>query len=156
MKWKLANSAANSNILAGFGSCVFGCDFDSDHGQHVGNLIDQKTLPFHYTMEGIFNTIVIKCDFLISLWRVITAQAIEKTSIGLLDHINIPLVERQQKRQGLEDDHPRLFIADVFKGQWTDKVKETVSKSHGKTVSIPANWKNYFQPLDLPVKETEE
>ena len=37
-----------------------------------------------------------------------------------------------------------LFIADVFKGQWADKVKSLIGKHHGKMVPGPHNMTNYF------------
>ncbi|MEO0687884.1 MAG: hypothetical protein AAFY76_23225 [Cyanobacteria bacterium J06649_11] len=46
------------------------------------------------------------------------------------------------------------MIADVFKAQWTDKVKDLVEKHHGKMVPVPRNMTNYFQPLDLTVNRS--
>ena len=43
------------------------------------------------------------------------------------------------------------MIADVFKGQWTDKLKILIEKHHGKMVPVIHNMTNYFQPLDLKV-----
>ena len=42
-----------------------------------------------------------------------------------------------------------LVISDVFKGHWTDKVKDLVRELNGKMVPVPNNWTNYFQSLDL-------
>ena len=52
------------------------------------------------------------------------------------------------------DQMPWLLISDVFKGQWTDKVKDLVRESKGKMVPVPSNWTNYFQPLDLTVNKS--
>ena len=48
------------------------------------------------------------------------------------------------------------MIADVFKGQWTDKVKSLIEKHPGKVVPVPHNMTNYFQPLDLTVDQSCE
>lgn len=77
----------------------------------------------------------------------------EKTKVELLRQIVIPFVEKKRKLMKLPDNHPWLLIADVFKAQWTDVVKEIVSKSHRKIVPIPNNWTNHFKPLDLSVKK---
>ena len=42
----------------------------------------------------------------------------------------------------------RLLIADMFKGQLTNKVKILIEK-YVKIVPVPHNMTNYFQPLDL-------
>ena len=49
---------------------------------------------------------------------------------------------------------PWLLISDVFKGQWTQNVKDLVRESNGKMVPVPNNWTNYFQPLDLTVNKS--
>ena len=49
-----------------------------------------------------------------------------------------------------------LLICDVFKGQWTETVKNVVKESNGKMVSVPNNWTNYFQPLDLTVNKSSK
>ena len=42
----------------------------------------------------------------------------------------------------------------VFKGQWTETVQNVLKESKGKMVSVPNNWTNYFQPLDLTVNKS--
>ena len=49
-----------------------------------------------------------------------------------------------------------MLICDVFKGQWTEAVKNVVKESNGKMVSVPNNWTNYFQPLDLTVNKSSK
>ena len=63
----------------------------------------------------------------------------ESTSIDLLNHIFIPYVEKKRKEMNL-DQMPWLLISDVFKGQWTDKVKDLVRKSNGKMVPVTSNF----------------
>ena len=77
----------------------------------------------------------------------------ESTSLDLLSKIIVPYISRTRKELGLSDDHPWLLICDVFKGQWTDPVKEAVRKSTGKMVPVPNNWTSYFQPLDISVNK---
>ena len=49
-----------------------------------------------------------------------------------------------------------LLVSDVFKGQWTDKVKDLVRKSNGMMVPVPNNWSNYFQPLEVTVNKSSK
>jgi len=79
----------------------------------------------------------------------------ENTSIDMIEQILIPYVKR--KREELKaPNKPWLLICDVFKGQWTDAVKEVVKASNGKMVAVPNNWTNYFQPLDLTVNKSSK
>ena len=49
-----------------------------------------------------------------------------------------------------------MLICDIFKGQWTEAVKNVVKESNGKMVSVPNNWTNYFQPLDLTINKSSK
>ena len=44
-----------------------------------------------------------------------------------------------------------MLIFDVFKGQKTDRVHNTIAKNNSVSVFDPANMTNHFQPLDLTV-----
>ena len=79
----------------------------------------------------------------------------ENTSIDMLKKILIPYVEAKRKELGVIDK-PWLLMCDVFKGQWTDAVKDGVKESNGKMVRVPNNWTNYFQPLDLTVNKSSK
>lgn len=85
-----------------------------------------------------------------------THWANETTSIELLEKIIIPYVKRTRETLGLPEDHAWLLISDVFKAQWTELVKQTVSDSSGYMVPIPSCWTNYFQPLDLTVNKSSK
>ena len=78
----------------------------------------------------------------------------EETSVALLEKIIIPYVENKRQALGLGNQQEWLLISDVFKGQWTDRVKDIVSRSKGKMEPIPSNWTNYFQALDLSVNKS--
>ena len=55
----------------------------------------------------------------------------ENTSIKIINKILIPYIKR--KRQELKvPNKPWLLICDVFKGQWTEAVKNVVKKSNGQ------------------------
>ena len=73
----------------------------------------------------------------------------------MLQKILIPYVDTKRKEVGVSDE-PLLLICDVFKGQWTDAVKDVVKESNGKMVPAPNNWTNYFQPLDLTVNKSSK
>ena len=60
----------------------------------------------------------------------------------------IPYIKRKREELNIPNK-PWLLICDVFKDQWTEAVKNVVKESNGKMVSVPNNWTNYFQPLDL-------
>ena len=63
----------------------------------------------------------------------------------------------KRKREELNvSNKPWLLICDVFKGQWTEAAKNVVKESNGKMVSVPNNWTNYFQPLDLTVNKSSK
>ena len=79
----------------------------------------------------------------------------ENTSIDMLKKILILYVEAKRKELGVTDK-PWLLICDVFKGQWTDAVKDVVKESNGKMVPVPNNWTNYFQLLDLAVNKSSK
>lgn len=83
-------------------------------------------------------------------------------SFGKWEHINwfseshshsICSKEKNRKEMNLDQITWQL-ISDIFKGQWTDKVKDLVHELNGKMVPVPSNWTNYLQPLDLTVKKT--
>ena len=50
----------------------------------------------------------------------------ETTSIQLLEKFIIPNVKKTRQMLGLSENYPWLLISDVFKGQWTDAVKDVV------------------------------
>ena len=79
----------------------------------------------------------------------------ENTSIDMLQKILIPYAEAKRKELGVSDK-PWPLICDVFKGQWTDALKDVVKESNGKMVPVPNNWTNYFQPLDLTVNKNSK
>ena len=56
----------------------------------------------------------------------------------------------------LQKNQELLLIFYVFKGHWTDQMKALVSSSNGKTIPVPNNLTNEFQPLDLTVNRTCE
>ena len=64
----------------------------------------------------------------------------------------IPDIETQ--REEIDSSSPWLLISDIFKGQWTDHVKEIVRQSNGKMVSVPNNWTRNYQPLDLTINKS--
>ena len=77
----------------------------------------------------------------------------EETSIDLLQKILAPYLTETREKLGLSADHPWVLIADVFKGQWTDRVQGEVKKLGGKMIPVPNNWTPYFQPLDISVNK---
>ena len=79
----------------------------------------------------------------------------ENTGIDMPKKILILYVEAKQKELRVSDK-PWLLICNVFKGQWTDAVKDVVKESNGKMVLVPNNWINYFQPLDLTVNKSSK
>ena len=68
----------------------------------------------------------------------------EKTSIEMIKKIIIPYIERTWEELNVPNK-PWLLIC-VFKGQWTETVKNVVKESNGEMFSVPNNWTNYFQP----------
>lgn len=78
----------------------------------------------------------------------------EEKSIELINKVLVPYVQKKKKELGFRSSKKWLLIADVFKAQWTDKVKDLVEKHHGKMVPVPHNMTNYFQPLDLTVNRS--
>ena len=73
----------------------------------------------------------------------------------MIKKILIPYIKRKRDELNVPNK-PWLLICDVFKGQWTEAVKNVVKKSNGKMVSVPNNWTNYFQPLDLTVNKSSK
>ena len=73
----------------------------------------------------------------------------------MIKKILIPYIKRKQEELNVLNK-PWLLICDVFKGQWTEAVKNVVKESNGKMVSVPNNWTNYFQSLDLTVNKSSK
>ena len=73
----------------------------------------------------------------------------------MIKKILIPYIKRKREELNVPNK-PWLLICDVFKGQWTNAVKNAVKKSNGKMVSVPNNWPNYFQPLDRTVNKSSK
>lgn len=78
----------------------------------------------------------------------------EEKSIELMMKVFVPYVRSKKEELGLRSTKKWFLIADVFKAQWTEKVKSLVEKHHGKMVAVPHNMTNYFQPLDLTVNRS--
>ena len=68
----------------------------------------------------------------------------EEKAIELSKTVLVPYIKETGKTFGLRFDKEWLLISDVFKGQWTDRVKEIVEESNGKMVPIPANMDAHF------------
>ena len=73
----------------------------------------------------------------------------EEKAISLIENIILPYVERTKERLDLPEEQKWIVIKDVFKGQWTENVKTTISDNNGMMTPVPANMTNHFQPLDL-------
>ena len=73
----------------------------------------------------------------------------KEKAISLIENIILPYVERTKERLDLPEEQKWIVIKDVFKGQWTENVKTTISDNNGMMTPVPANMTNHFQPLDL-------
>ena len=79
----------------------------------------------------------------------------EEKAIKLMEKVFLPQVRNKKEELDLHLTKKWLLIADVFKGQWADKLKKSlIEKHHGKMVPVPHNMTNYFQPLDLTVNQS--
>ena len=78
----------------------------------------------------------------------------KEKAIELIEKVLLYYVRNKKEELELRLTKKWLLIADVFKGQWTDKVKSLMEKYHGKMVPVPHNMTNYFQPLDLNVNRS--
>ena len=56
----------------------------------------------------------------------------EEKAIKLIEKVLLPYVKNKKEELDLRSTEKRLLITDVFKEQWTDKVKSLVEKHHGK------------------------
>eukprot|EP00795_Rhopilema_esculentum_P008930 gene8930-16558_t len=68
--------------------------------------------------------------------------------------ILMPYVEKKREELQLRKDQEWLLLADVFKDQWTENVKQLVLKNNGKMVPVPKNMTHIYQPLDLTVNRS--
>ena len=69
----------------------------------------------------------------------------ENTSIEMIKKILIPYIKPKQEELNFPNKH-WLLICDVFKGQWTEAVKNVVKESNGKMVSVHqtnGSWKAF-------------
>ena len=78
----------------------------------------------------------------------------KEKAIELIEKVLLPYVRNKKEELDLRPTKKWLLINDVFKGQWTDNVKSLIQKHHGKMVLVPHNMTNYFQPLELTVKQS--
>ena len=74
----------------------------------------------------------------------------EEKLIELIEKVLLSYV-RNIKELDFHSNKKWVLIAGVFKGQWTDKVKNLIEKYYGKMVPVPHDMTIYLQPLDLPV-----
>ena len=72
----------------------------------------------------------------------------------LFNNILIPYVKRVRGELNLRSTKEWVLIADVFKGQWTEAVKQLIYDNHGKMVPVPNNMTSYLQHLDLTVNRS--
>ena len=68
----------------------------------------------------------------------------EEKAIELIEKVLLPYVRNNKEELDVCSTKKWLLIADVFQGQWTDKVKSLIEKHHGKTVLVPRNMTNSF------------
>ena len=59
-----------------------------------------------------------------------------------------------KESKGLRKTKEWTLISDVFKGQWTDSVKQLVSDNNGEMVRESNDMTHKFQPLDLIVNRS--
>lgn len=78
----------------------------------------------------------------------------ETKAIELVNHIIIPYARQIREELGFCTTKQWLFVADVFKGHWTDAVK-IISDNNGKMIPVPNNMTSYLQPLDLMVNRSQ-
>ena len=78
----------------------------------------------------------------------------EEKAISLIEKIILPYVTETRERLAMPAQPPWLLISDVFKGQWTPRVKNLVTENHGKMVPIPGNMTHIFHPLDVSVNRS--
>ena len=124
--------------------------------------IDQTPLPFalisKYTLEKKGSSRVSVPAT--SDYRQITGTfAISMTGsfemIEMITKILIPYIKRKREELNVPNK-PWLLTCNVFKVQWTEAVKNVAKESNRKMVSVPNNWTNYFQPLDLTVNRSSK
>ena len=111
-------------------------------------------LPIQLIYQGKTKLCQTKCNFpnKFHITQTPNHWADVNTSMEIIKKIIISYIKRKQEELNVPNK-PWLLICDVFKGQWTEAVKAVVKESNGKMVSVPNNWTNYFQPLDLTVNK---
>ena len=77
-----------------------------------------------------------------------------KLSMELVKTVLLSYVNRVKEEKNVRSSKEWLLLADVFKAQWTDDVKQKITENHGKIVPLPNNMTSYFQPLDLTVNRS--
>ena len=77
----------------------------------------------------------------------------EKKAIELIEKVFLPYLRNKKEELGLCLTKRWFLIADLFKQQLTDKVKNLIEKHHGKIMPVPNNMANFLQPLDLAINQ---
>ena len=75
----------------------------------------------------------------------------EAETIKSIEKIINPYVVEKRAKLNLPVEQKALLVRDVFKGQVTTKVMETLESLNIECVHVPANMTHFFQPLDLTV-----
>ena len=124
--------------------------------------IDQTPLPFvlisKYTLEKKGSSRVsvpATSDYRQITGTFAISMAGSFEMIEMITKILIPYIKRKREELNVPNK-PWLLTCNVFKVQWTEAVKNVAKESNRKMVSVPNNWTNYFQPLDLTVNRSSK
>lgn len=110
-------------------------------------------LPMQLIYGGKTNQSLPKFDFPESFSLSANPKHYSNTaeSIKLIKEVIVPYLEKERASLKLSHLHPSLLIMDVFRGQMTEDVLNTLKENNILLVRVPANMTHLFQPLDLTV-----
>ena len=75
----------------------------------------------------------------------------ETETVNFIEQVINPNVTDKRIELGLPAGQKALLTLDVFRGQTTDHVAQTLDSLDIKVVKVPANMTHFFHPLDLTV-----
>ena len=89
-------------------------------------------------------------------WLVTCTENHWANGVTTIDEILLPYVRKTREKMSLSPNHTCLVIFDKFKAQCTATELKALEENNILVVSVPANYTDQLQPLDIAVMPGKE